>query len=822
MLGVSISRSIAALALIAVILAVLFFFVPNRETEPIRQSSLSRTDVSTASPSEPVAPISKSAVIGEEMPGAIMGTVQWFETKEPAQGVPVIAEAEGRETLETMTDDSGAFVFEEVPPDVEFTLRAHGGVGGPYTVKSLKARVGVNQLLDGQALTVWRGQRISGAVFRVDPVIDIRDGVPVAGGLQALENAFRTPPPEKTLPGIPIQLIRVDRAGSERTVAETTTDRDGQFQFPLVPSGPYVVHAVAPPDAVVQPAGKRRDTASVHVAPELPPPDFVKFVFNFDSLGLEGRVIDDRGQPIAGARVKAEQIPPPDGGESWLGAVEATTDAKGKYTLHGLASASISHTMQYMHGAVPSNAYTVTAVAEGFAPRRIAVPMVTAPMVSAVQGVIEDLTRRYPVAAQQAAEQRQSSKPNPVPDSQGRVIKVPDLQLERAATIAGRVVDTADRLLRDVGIEVQRVPWQDIVFLTAMPGPPPTRLQTSNDGQFRISSLPGGTYQFFVNDYTNGIYEAVRGSPLKVEAGEVLDDVTLVIAGQHDRGAIRGRVVDAGSGAPIEKFDVRITRIDSVPNEPSPTYGARSSEEMAPGTFLIQRVSPGRAELQVSATGFPSHWRAVDVVAGSETELVVEIQPGAAIEGRVTRNGVAVEHSYISARRIDARFEYQQAGVSSETDGVYRFESLEPAEYLMTASYSLSRSLDRHAHALVLLGAGEIVRVDFQIDGDGRIEGTLTLPAGFDYGVVLVRDARDAEPVMVDGELNRRFRSIASAKLGQTGPYTIEALPPGDYSVVGLAVHRTNEIEDEYEYAYFEKTVTVRDGSSVRVDLAIP
>src|SRR5690606_21962488 len=129
-------------------------------------------------------------------------------------------------------------------------------------------------------------------------------------------------------------------------------------------------------------AGKRGDTASVHVAPELPPPDFVKFVFNFDSLGLEGRVIDDRGQPIAGARVKAEQIPPPDGGESWLGAVEATTDAKGKYTLHGLASASISHTMQYMHGAVPSNAYTVTAVAEGFAPRRIAVPMVTAPMVS--------------------------------------------------------------------------------------------------------------------------------------------------------------------------------------------------------------------------------------------------------------------------------------------------------------------------------------------------------------------------------------------------------------------------------------------------------
>lgn len=814
---------IALLIVLVAASVLLYVFSGDRAEEASRSASL---PIAPTPPSPEVSVPAESAPkpASELLPGAIAGTVRWFDTKQPVPEIYVKAEAEGVDTLETVTDEHGGFVFEDVPPNIEFTLRAQGPEYGPYTVRSLRARVSVNKMLEGQDLTVWPGRIISGSVVRVDPVINIRDGVPVPGGLKGWENSFQVPPAEKPLPGVQVQLIREDRSGERRIVAETTSDNNGRFEFPPAPSGPYFVNVVAPPDAIVQAVNRSSNMVRVGVSPELSPPDPVKIVFKFGGLGIEGRVLDGEGQPIKGASVKAAPMPPLDGGEGHLGMVEAITDAEGRYLIQGLASASIRETLLYHNSGQfegSGNAYIVTAQATGFAPREISIPMVTAPMVAAVQNVLRDADRERP----QNAGRPGSRRPNPVPESKGHTIRLPDLQLEREASITGHVEDTSAQLVANAGMLLRRYPYRDMAFLQPGPGAPPDSFQTDSDGQFRLGSLPSGNYGFIIIDPKTGATEPNINPPLRVNAGDQLENVTIVITGPEARAAIRGQVVDAATRAPVEQFNASVERIHVATDERNPVPGIRSQEPLAPGEFLVQRISPGRAELQVSTEGYPTHWRSVEVVAGEETEVTIKLSRGAAIEGRVTRNGRAVHHAYLSMRRIDADFESQQNGTQTDAEGVFRLDNLEPAEYEIRVSMALSDKLDQYAWAKVQLKAGETSRIDFHLDGNGRIQGTLSLPKGYERAFVWVRDARNAPPILENGKIVPWQPLIANVKLTQSGPFVIEGLPPGDYSVVGLGVRPRvipNGTTSAKDYVPVEKYVTVRDGRAAQVDLAIP
>lgn len=128
--------------------------------------------------------------------------------------------------------------------------------------------------------------------------------------------------------GVEGALVTLSAQGLRKTA---TTDRDGVYRLADVPLGPVKL-AVSHPDfaegelaATVESAG-RRDRAF-----ELP-------AIDLDEPGaVEGEVRDERGEPVAGARVAVGRAP------SYLpaGALPrgvAVTDANGAFTLQGLKS----------------------------------------------------------------------------------------------------------------------------------------------------------------------------------------------------------------------------------------------------------------------------------------------------------------------------------------------------------------------------------------------------------------------------------------------------------------------------------------------------
>jgi hypothetical protein len=128
--------------------------------------------------------------------------------------------------------------------------------------------------------------------------------------------------------GVEGALVTLSFQGLRKT---TTTDADGDFRVADVALGPVKVHVSHPDFAeaelstVVENPG-RRDRAF-----ELPPLDLE------EPGAVEGEVLDERGDPVAGARVAVGRAPSylPAGG---LPRGVAVTDANGGFSLQGLPS----------------------------------------------------------------------------------------------------------------------------------------------------------------------------------------------------------------------------------------------------------------------------------------------------------------------------------------------------------------------------------------------------------------------------------------------------------------------------------------------------
>ena len=454
----------------------------------------------------------------------------------------------------------------------------------------------------------------------------------------------------------------------------TTTDGDGRFVFAAVVPGPLLVLTVRAPgyETLLQ-EGKalegRRVTAGETTVLAV---DLVK------GGTVAGRVTGPDGRPVAYATVALV-----DPKRRFEGEETAVTDANGRYLVTGLHPGT----------------WELRVAAPGFAPLvskedvKVIVPPGLEPVVrdivlstgAAVVGTVKSPSgapvggAHVEVCCGPTAEARNRVRDLvAVTDAGGafRVLGVPPglellviathddwvrgvagplrlsagqrqevaLVLRPGVVLPGRVVDAGGRPVREARVRWGRYDGDPAAPRTHEATRDAFRadehlgsrvLYTDGDGQFRIDRLePGGTT--LVKVEKEGYADGYRRD-LVVTADEVQPILSVTLAGSL---SVRGRVTAAEGDVPVAGAVVYAEEQGAGPSEPQDGGRVRafvSTQTAADGTYVLDRLPPGRCKVEVwLAIGFQRASRS-DVACGStgvDFRLVAIPPPQPADTGR--------------------------------------------------------------------------------------------------------------------------------------------------------------------------------------------
>jgi hypothetical protein len=365
---------------------------------------------------------------------------------------------------------------------------------------------------------------------------------------------------------------------------------------------------------------------------------------------VAGRVVDDRGAPVADARVTASDV-----GQPWAEPDPeregVRTGADGRFELPAVGAGTYRFAADHRDHAPASTApitldgqaarRDIEIVLAGGATlagtvvdaRRAPVPYATvriAPKEAAVwsrgtgRQVTADATGAFSMtgltraALRVRAESEQAASAIVDVDLVAVATKKDlTLVLDVTGTIAGVVVDSAGAPLADVqvtaGADVfagARVEDMDLAGFAAA--------TTDGDGRFALRGLPDGAYR--VQAHRSGGRRRGWGSGEGVAArpGELQLRIVLPAPG-----GIRGTIAFAGGGAPERASVAR---------------GWMQSTSAENGRFLLDEVDPGSHDIKVTGPDFADLSRpGVKVEAGAVTDVgVLTVTRGRRITGTVT------------------------------------------------------------------------------------------------------------------------------------------------------------------------------------------
>jgi protocatechuate 3,4-dioxygenase beta subunit len=327
--------------------------------------------------------------------------------------------------------------------------------------------------------------------------------------------------------------------------------------------------------------------------------------------------------------------------------------------------------------------------------------------------------------------------------------------MEPAVEIAGRVT-------RDgVGIE-------NVSIAAMVPGTGGSSTITGPDGSFTLTGLAPGSVRIMARKQDDFIQEQRN---VTAPARDVQIDVR---AG----GRISGRVVEKGSGKPIQTFQAGITT----------SRGGGGMVMMAPpqlrnftsddGSFTLDSVPAGAMVVVASAPGYASTRLNLNVEEGKEiTGVELQLETGVKLVGRVTGpNGSPL--SDVEVRVIPSPTgSYATRGsmdMSTATDanGEYSFDGLEAGEESVSFSHP-KYSATRKSVTL----KGRETRLDAQMTTGGRVAGTVVTESG-----APVADAQ------VEAQSSSGYEV---ARTNANGAFEFDSVAPGRYrftaNKIGLA-----------------------------------
>ena len=252
-----------------------------------------------------------------------------------------------------------------------------------------------------------------------------------------------------------------------------------------------------------------------------------------------------------------------------------------------------------------------------------------------------------------------------------------DLQLTTGRLLSGRVVDESGNAFPDAEVRL----WQTKIE-PASPRDAINTTKTNAAGEFTFSNVLAGTYvvEPHMKDYEGG-YEPVRKVEVEVPNGADLSGIDVVVRPRRKTptGTIRGRVVNAASGEPVESVVVWARK-----GTQQVKYGR--TDEIGKFSITDLPVEPKQYRLSIyhrDYSGAP-----VDDVALGTEDITLTVTPNAAVLGRVidAETGDIIERfelqTRLPGRIVNGRQTYFHTNwqpVDSAT-GEFRLDSVTPSE----------------------------------------------------------------------------------------------------------------------------------------------
>ena len=249
-------------------------------------------------------------------------------------------------------------------------------------------------------------------------------------------------------------------------------------------------------------------------------------------------------------------------------------------------------------------------------------------------------------------------------------------------TLRGRVIDAVTRQpVREFEVQLQRTG-----STAAGDEAKDVRIFRNRDGRFEWPSLPAG--EWTVSASAAG-YQRLMLNSVRLLEGDATAEIVLAL--RHAL-AIRGRVFDKNSGAPIG--NARIMADTQMPGlVPSTTIDISRISEVVPnaalgnivpstnsandGTFLLEDLPPGRATLNVWAELYVG--RNIDVMVGEDTPLQIGLVAGGSVTGRlVASDGAMPVSGQAWLHNLD---DGSGTGLSTGPGGTFEFNVLAPGRY---------------------------------------------------------------------------------------------------------------------------------------------
>ncbi|MEC8652169.1 MAG: carboxypeptidase-like regulatory domain-containing protein [Planctomycetota bacterium] len=669
--------------------------------------------------------------------------------------------------LDTVTDEDGRFDIPGVPAGEGYTVAVTAPTVALEEVHGVSVRAG-----QVTALTVQAHQGAIGAGRVLDP-----SGEPIAGASVAM---------------VYLDLSRVLFSADGRS-EPLTTDADGRFRMEHVAAGRVAVVA----------AGD--DVAPSNIE-ELAVVDGGVYDDLLLQLGVgesvEGVVVDDQDQPVAGAEVEVRPFERPNDPQFLkmmlkIRRVATTTDASGRFSVRGMTGERL-----VIQASKPG--YT-TAIASG-------VELDDPEIVVRVQ---RGVTIRGRVVVADGAEQ------NPVVR-----FRVDTRSREIPTNKEGEVIAIGEeprrRSWRGRGGQRGGPPWArarskrtrqmpEGMTMSNRDGDGNWREVKSRDGRFELTGIPPGRVRLRVR--ADG-FLSPENQTLDREPGGVSDELLFVCGGGE---SVVGRVVDT-SGAPVSDAQVTAYKEDRDDDSRSGFRGMfrvdpEDFDFMAMSTSQRTALSNSKGEFQVAALS-PGDYRFtarhpdlakastkdVSVQAGLDTPPIeIVIDAGGAVEGTVTGLGMRP-----LTNALMVAFSLQAGSMRSSTtdqNGYYNIDGLPPGQYVVFKSRLDERAdnipLDLMSNMrlkTVTVRRGKTSRLDVHDEGeDGvRVYGTVRENGEPVPRALITLLGSDRE-----GLLGMGVRANAA---DMNGRYELIGIKPGDYVMQvtrfqGQPVQTTFELE---------------------------
>ncbi len=437
------------------------------------------------------------------------------------------------------------------------------------------------------------------------------------------------------------------------------------------------------------------------------------------AAAVAGRVVDEAGRPVPGARLTAALRSHPDKRPAFRpdrAAGRAVSDREGRFQLTGLHPAAGYELAVAKAGFHPSRAPLEPAAPGGGRPplrvvlersRAIHGRVVDAedtPLAGVTVRLLEaaEGRRRSPRSLRAAPPDRWTTRTGAegrftLPDVPSRRVdvaaykegfsllivrgvRIPEareafdlgtLGLVRGAAVAGwvRAADGEPLVAAEVWV-VDAAVGEPLAMAEAITRQPPDAA-TAAEGRFQVTDLPPGEPFHLLVDADGYLPAAVPG--LTAPTPEPIEVRLESAAG------VRGEVVDAEQ-RPIADAQVRLQPV-VVAGEPRRGRRPLSVRSDGDGSFRFDEVAAGSADVDAFAPGFqPSDARRLEVTAGAPAQpLRFVLRRGIALPGRVTdRGGAPIEGARARAGRPRA---------SSDAEGRFVVEGLAPGRQLLEVDH---------------------------------------------------------------------------------------------------------------------------------------